>query len=276
MQQPAQNMWSNISLWGNAGPHENGGRSRCGRDQDNPRMLFQLQMTSSILAREQILGLEKGSGKTNRNGSSTAKELECLVGRMTHLSVIVPFVYHFQGRIRDLQSRAKTRRKIKINSRCLDDVRLMSFFLEKPTEGSTWTLYHISYPHFVIAVIHAPKASEVTFTKDWLEMVPTGWTTLLSIKYPPGALGCNNYTIDWPLLEKGRLHLVYDRQHQIRRVVQRNKLQWAWRRPDGSNNQNRSSPETRNEPPRRRSERLQPKVPWYWEPGGKRTLLGWQ
>ena len=49
---------------------------------------------------------------------------------MTHLSIIVPFVHRFLSRIRDLEIRAKTRKKIKIDPRCLDDLKMMIFFLE--------------------------------------------------------------------------------------------------------------------------------------------------
>ena len=66
---------------------------------------------------------------------SNARELERLVGRMTHLSTVVPLVHHFLSRIRDLQIRAKTRRNIKIDPRCLDDLRLMKFILDKAHQG---------------------------------------------------------------------------------------------------------------------------------------------
>ena len=61
-------------------------------------------------------------------GTSTAKDLERLIGRMTHLGTVVPSVHHFRSRLRDLQTRAKSRRSIKIDTRCSDDLRLMSFF----------------------------------------------------------------------------------------------------------------------------------------------------
>jgi hypothetical protein len=68
-------------------------------------------------------------------GSSTAKELESLIGRLTHLSTIVPSVHHFLSRLRDLHNRAKTRRRIKIDARCSDDLKLMLFFLNKARDG---------------------------------------------------------------------------------------------------------------------------------------------
>jgi hypothetical protein len=75
------------------------------------------------LQENKFLAWKKEVEKLIETKSSSAKELESLVGRMTHLSVIVPSVHHFLNRIRDLQSRAKTRRTIKIDPRCLDDLR---------------------------------------------------------------------------------------------------------------------------------------------------------
>jgi hypothetical protein len=40
------------------------------------------------------------------HGTSTVKELETTIGRLGHLGTIIPFVYHFLSRLRDLQSKA--------------------------------------------------------------------------------------------------------------------------------------------------------------------------
>ncbi len=40
------------------------------------------------------------------HGTSTAKELETTIGRLGHLGTIIPFVYHFLSRLRDLQWKA--------------------------------------------------------------------------------------------------------------------------------------------------------------------------
>ncbi len=42
-------------------------------------------------------------------GTSTAKELEMMIGRLGHLGAIIPFVYHFLSRLRDLQWKATKR-----------------------------------------------------------------------------------------------------------------------------------------------------------------------
>lgn len=84
-------------------------------------------MPASVLPESKFPAWRKKGERLIETGKSKVKELECLVGWMTHLSVIVPFVNHFLSRIRDLQNRAKNRRKIKIDIRCLDDLRCMIF-----------------------------------------------------------------------------------------------------------------------------------------------------
>ncbi len=44
-----------------------------------------------------------------QNGTTTAKEMESVIGRLVHLGMAIPFVYHFLSRLRDLQVRAKTK-----------------------------------------------------------------------------------------------------------------------------------------------------------------------
>ena len=68
-------------------------------------------------------------------GTSTAKELETTIGRLGHLGAIVPFVYHFLSRLRDLQWRATKRRLIDIPQPCRDDLGLMLSFLHKAHTG---------------------------------------------------------------------------------------------------------------------------------------------
>ncbi len=89
--------------------------------------------------------------------TTSAKELERLVGRMTHLSVIVPSVHHFLSRLRDLQTRAKSRRSIKIDSRCLDDLELMSFFLDKAYSGIDMNIIAYLLPTFCYRSDSCPR-----------------------------------------------------------------------------------------------------------------------
>jgi hypothetical protein len=66
---------------------------------------------------------------------STAKELEKNIGRLVHLGMIIPAIHHFLSRLRDLQTRAENRRKIKINEKCAEDLKLMLFFLSEAKRG---------------------------------------------------------------------------------------------------------------------------------------------
>jgi len=66
---------------------------------------------------------------------TTSSILECNIGRLVHLSMVLPGVHHFMSRLRDLLKRSKNRSKIKINQVCLEDLELMLFFLEKAHKG---------------------------------------------------------------------------------------------------------------------------------------------
>jgi len=70
-----------------------------------------------------------------QRGTSTAKELETIIGRLGHLALVVPGVYHFLSRLRELQRTAKNRRQIKINDKCMEDLHLMLRFLIIGKEG---------------------------------------------------------------------------------------------------------------------------------------------
>jgi len=46
-------------------------------------------------------------GKMLTSGSAKAKELETLIGRLGHLGMIIPFVYHFLSRLREWQDKSR-------------------------------------------------------------------------------------------------------------------------------------------------------------------------
>ena len=82
-------------------------------------------------------------------GSSKYSELDTLVGRLTHLSMVIPGVNHFLSRIRDLRTRSKNRRSIKINDLCMADLDLMLFFLGKAKLGIDMNLLAYMKPTHV-------------------------------------------------------------------------------------------------------------------------------
>ncbi len=80
---------------------------------------------------------------------ATAKELECNIGRLVHLGAVISQVYHFMSRLRELQQRAKNRRHINIDEACIEDLRLMLFFLERAHEGVSLNLIAFRKPSHV-------------------------------------------------------------------------------------------------------------------------------
>ena len=63
------------------------------------------------------------------------KQLEKLLGRLTHLSIIMPHILHFLGGLRRLCMSAAKRRKVKIHQSHATDLELMIMFLEKAHRG---------------------------------------------------------------------------------------------------------------------------------------------
>ena len=75
----------------------------------------------------------------------TTKELESTIGRLGHLSLVLPFVHHFLSRLRELLTRSKrqNRHTTAVPQLCLDDLELMLFFLQKANSGIN--MNHIAY-----------------------------------------------------------------------------------------------------------------------------------
>jgi hypothetical protein len=61
-----------------------------------------------------------------QRGTTTAKEVESIIGRLGHLGMAIPFVHHFLSRLRDLQVQAKSRQSIPITNNCRRDLELMT------------------------------------------------------------------------------------------------------------------------------------------------------
>jgi hypothetical protein len=67
----------------------------------------------------------------------TAKELESTIGRLTHVSLIIPTVHHFLSRLRELHHHAKynNRQSTNIPQICINNLKLMTNFLEHGSKG---------------------------------------------------------------------------------------------------------------------------------------------
>ncbi len=79
-------------------------------------------------------------------GTSTAKELKTMIGRLGHLGAIAPFVYHFLRRLRDLQWKATKQGSNAIPQPCRDNLELMLAFLHKAFTGIDMNLISVRRP----------------------------------------------------------------------------------------------------------------------------------
>ena len=66
---------------------------------------------------------------------TNAKELRQQLGRMVHVSQVLPEINHFLNRLRCLLRRAENRRSIAINDDCLADCRLLIKFIDMAEKG---------------------------------------------------------------------------------------------------------------------------------------------
>ena len=70
-------------------------------------------------------------------GYVNSKEFESTIGRLNHLSLVVPFIKHFLSQLRELLWKAQrlAQRLTKIPTDCIDDLKLMIYFIKKAHEG---------------------------------------------------------------------------------------------------------------------------------------------
>ncbi len=68
-------------------------------------------------------------------GKTTPKELEQLIGRRSHLGMVVPFVHHFLSCLQDLHHPSKNWRRVALPEKCKKDLELMLHFLEIGEKG---------------------------------------------------------------------------------------------------------------------------------------------
>jgi len=80
-------------------------------------------------------------------GSARAKELETLIGRLDHLGMILPFVYHFLSRLREWHHKSKNKRhSTAMPTECRLDLGLMTKFLDKAHNGIDMNLLLFRQP----------------------------------------------------------------------------------------------------------------------------------
>ena len=68
-------------------------------------------------------------------GESFHKEIEETIGRLVHLVFTIPHVHHFMSRIRELDRRSQSHRRIQITAFYRADFELMLEFLDRAMDG---------------------------------------------------------------------------------------------------------------------------------------------
>ena len=68
-------------------------------------------------------------------GHATFSQLDTLIGRLTHISVIFPHILHFLGRLQRLCHSAAKRRRVCLHTIHKEDLRLLLLFLETVHKG---------------------------------------------------------------------------------------------------------------------------------------------
>ena len=79
-------------------------------------------------------------------GSTNAKDLETLIGRLTHISVMIPHILHFLGRLRRLFILATKRRQVPLKLIHKEDLELLSIYLQKSHRGIDFNLITFRKP----------------------------------------------------------------------------------------------------------------------------------
>ena len=80
---------------------------------------------------------------------TTFRDLDTLIGRLNHISVILPQILHFMGRLRILSQSATKRRKVKLKPVHIDDLELCLQFLHIVKKGVNLNLITFRQPTHV-------------------------------------------------------------------------------------------------------------------------------
>lgn len=79
--------------------------------------------------------------------STTYKELQTLIGRLTHLSVVMQMILHFLSRLRHLEERGRNRRTIAVPDDVQYDLHLALEFVSKVEQGISFNLVTFRKPN---------------------------------------------------------------------------------------------------------------------------------
>jgi hypothetical protein len=97
--------------------------------------LFDLRRLTVALPENKFVAWSESINSMLATGKSTPRELEQLIGRLSHLSSIIPMINHFLSRLRDAHLHHKKRRTIQLSDNCKMDLELMHQMLELGRSG---------------------------------------------------------------------------------------------------------------------------------------------
>jgi len=98
------------------------------------------------LPQHKYIAWEESIAQILRDGFTTHKALQTLVGRLTHLSLIMQLILHFLSRLRFLESKSSNRRKVTISPPIANDLKLAQEFLLKAHKGIDMNLLTFRKP----------------------------------------------------------------------------------------------------------------------------------
>jgi hypothetical protein len=99
-------------------------------------------------------------------GRTTKKALESTIGRLGHVGLVIPWVFHFLSRLQTLLGGAQNRQTFALNDECKSDLILMLKLLEKAKGGIDMNLLGFCSPDIIWT--HALPVWVATATKDLL------------------------------------------------------------------------------------------------------------
>jgi hypothetical protein len=139
--------------------------------------------TNKFVAWTKIINL------TLETGSTMAKELDSIIGRLGHLGLALLTIYHFLSRLRDLQFRAPHRQKIPLTAECTNNLRLMINIITMAHKGISMNAIVYAYQHKSTNPTHAPQGWEGTAAATLLGTT----TSLLSYNFKPPTTSWNTW-----------------------------------------------------------------------------------
>ena len=111
--------------------------------------LFDFRRLTIALPENKFVAWAENISSILATGKTNTKELEQLIGRLGHLSTVVPMIHHFLSRLRDLHFRSRKRRGVALTPNCMRDLELMLEFLALARKGVDMNLIAYLAPSHV-------------------------------------------------------------------------------------------------------------------------------